>query len=119
MAFPPAAIAPGLQPIAMPRAVSDPCLVAIGLLALRSLWRFGAAAWVAALHGHGQHGHTHDERHLGELDSASPPPHADHHGDHHHHPPVAAHGSHDHAAHAHAEPSAAPGPDGHAHDHRH
>jgi hypothetical protein len=90
---------PALAPIALPRAVSDPCLLVIGLLALRSLWRFGVPAWVAALHGHGQHGHTHDERHLGG-EVAAPPPHADHHGHHHDHghraPAPAAHDHHGH-----------------------
>jgi uncharacterized membrane protein YraQ (UPF0718 family) len=73
-----------------PRALADACFAALGLLAVRSLWRSGAAAWIAALHGHGQHGRTHDERHAG--DGAAPPP-ADHHGLHHEH----GHDDHDHA----------------------
>jgi len=70
-------------PLAIPPAVSDACLAALALFAVRSLWRSGAAAWIAALHGHGQHGHTHDERHV--TDALPPPPHADHHGEHHDH----------------------------------
>jgi uncharacterized membrane protein YraQ (UPF0718 family) len=70
-------------PLELPRPLADLCLAALALLAVRSLWRFGVAAWIAALHGHGQHGHTHDERHV--TDALPPAPHADHHGAHHHH----------------------------------
>jgi uncharacterized membrane protein YraQ (UPF0718 family) len=70
-------------PLVLPRALDDACLAALALLAVRSLWRTGVAAWVAALHGHGQHGRTHDETHAHTVAPSSP--HADHHGEHHEH----------------------------------
>jgi len=71
------------------------CLGALAVLAVRSLWRSGAGAWIGALHGHGQHGHTHDERHVAIV--PAPAPHADHHTHHHDH----AHDAHAHDAHTH------------------
>ena len=91
----------GARPLpAAPRAIGDGCLLVLAALGLRSLWRAGAASWVAALHGHGAHGGHHDERHGGG--EAAHAPHADHHApdflhEHEHEHDGHGHGHHDRA----------------------